>query len=259
MSPRSTSRIERIAYPLAALVVFAALWHLAVRWSGTNVFPTPGDTLVGMAELARSGALGKHVKSSLVRVFAGYGLAVVVGMPVGLLMGTKEAAARAINPVVQFLRPISPIAWIPVAIVVFGVSNAAPISLVFLGALWPIVVSSMNAVRNVDAIFVRVGRNFGLSPRAVLWRVTLPGALPQILTGLRVALGIAWLVLVAAEMLAVTSGLGYMVLDARNAGKRYDIVVAGMVLIGAIGLVLDTLLRRMERLPAFSWGKRGNT
>ena len=144
----------------------------------------------------------------------------------------------------------------PLAILWFGVSEAAPGFLIFLGAFFPIVVASSNGVRSVPAMYLQAGRNFGLSTPRLLARVVFPAALPQILVGLRIALGIAWLVVVAAEMIAVDSGLGYLIIDSRNAGKRYDLVVAGMLLIGVIGLVLDLVVRRLERLRACAGASR---
>jgi NitT/TauT family transport system permease protein len=153
----------------------------------------------------------------------------------------------------QMLRPISPLAWMPLAVIWFGVSNLAPIFLIFLASFFPVVVATMNGVRNVPPVYVQAGRNFGLSTPALLLRVVVPAVLPRILVGLRIAFGVAWLVLVAAEMIAVDSGLGYMIIDARNAGKRYDLVVGGMLLIGVIGLLLDALIRRLEKLQFVRW------
>jgi NitT/TauT family transport system permease protein len=197
-----------------------------------------------------------YLRDSLVRVAAGYGVAVLVGVPFGMWLGWSKTASTIFGPVIQVLRPISPIAWIPVAIVLFGVGNLAPIFLVFLASLFPVVVTAQNGVAGIPPMYLRAARNFGLSPAALAWRVLLPASLPEILTGLRIALGIAWLVVVAAEMIAVDSGLGYLIIDARNAGKRYDLVVAGMLLIGAVGLLLDWLARRVERLRALRWGFR---
>ena len=141
------------------------------------------------------------------------------------------------RPLIQMLRPISPLAWMPLAVIWFGVSNLAPIFLIFLASFFPIVVATMNGVRNVPPMYVQAGRNFGLSTPALHARAwSFPAVLPRILVGLRIAFGVAWLVLVAAEMIAVDSGLGYLIIDARNAGKRYDLVVGGMLLIGVIGL-----------------------
>ena len=125
--------------------------------------------------------------------------------------------------------------------------------LIFLAAVFPITVSAAAAVRSVQTVHLRAAHNFGLTHFQLLRQVILPASLPQIITGLRIALGIAWLVVVAAEMIAVDSGLGYLIIDARNAGKRYDLVVAGMVIIGLVGLLLDLSMRQLERNPSMAW------
>ena len=251
-----TRRWEAVAWPLLTAVVLLILWHYAVIKSGTKVFPSPLSVERGIAELIKGGLLWRYTLDSLRRVGTGYIAAVAIGIPCGLLLGWYPAAAQVVNPVIQMLRPISPIAWIPVAIVLFGVGDLASIYLIFLGAFFPIIVSAMNGVRNVPAMYRHAGRNFGLSPGKLLARVVFPAALPQMLVGLRIALGIAWLVVVAAEMVASDSGLGYLVIDARNSGKRYDLVVAAMIMIGLIGLILDLVFRRAEKLKSLRWGFR---
>ena len=154
------------------------------------------------------------------------------------------------------LRPISPIAWIPVAILWFGVSDAAPIFLIFLASVFPITVAAMAAVQNMQPVYLRAAQNFGLGRCELFRRVIFRASLPQIITGIRIALGVAWLVVVAAEMIAVNSGLGYLIIDARNAGKRYDLVVAGMVMIGLIGLILDLLVRQIGEIRRSPLGLR---
>lgn len=249
-------RWERYFWPLLALAVFLAIWHYAVVWTATRVFPSPVEVEKGFAELIRKSLLWSYVGDSLRRVAIGFGAAGLTGIPLGLALGWYPAARQIVNPVLQLLRPISPIAWIPVAIIFFGVGDAAAIFLIFLGAFFPIVVTCVNGVSNVPSMYRRAGRNFGLSAPELLRRVIFPAALPHIIVGLRIALGIAWLVVVAAEMIAVDSGLGYLVIDARNSGKRYDLVVAAMLLIGAIGLALDVGIRRLERIRAVRWGFR---
>jgi NitT/TauT family transport system permease protein len=246
--------LTRLGLPLAVATAVLALWWGAVRASGSDLFPTPLEVLRGILELAERGLLAKYVVASLFRVTWGFGLAVAVGVPLGLLLGWFERAFLALNPLIQVLRPISPIAWIPLAILWFGVTDRAPIFLIFLASVFPITVATVAAVRNLEPVYVRAARNFGLGRGELFRRVILPAALPQILTGVRIALGIAWLVVVAAEMIAVNSGLGYLIIDARNAGKRYDLVVAGMLLIGGIGLVLDLVVRRIERFDEVRWG-----
>ena len=235
---------EKLFWPLLAAALLIALWHFAVVWTATKVFPSPLSVERALAELVRKSLLWRYVADSLGRVAIGFGLAAAVGIPTGLLLGWFTRANQIVNPVLQLLRPISPIAWIPVAIIFLGVGNRAAVFLIFLGAFFPIAVACANGVANVPAIYRRAGRNFGLTPVRLLAGVIFPAALPQIIIGLRIALGIAWLVVVAAEMVAVDSGLGYLVIDARNSGQRYDLVVAAMLAIGAIGLVLDLLMRQ---------------
>jgi NitT/TauT family transport system permease protein len=230
--------------------VLVALWHFAVVATGTKIFPSPVAVLRGLNDLPH---LGAYTWDSLFRVACGYGAAVLLGIPVGLALGWFSSAARAANPLIQMLRPISPLAWMPLAVIWFGVSNLAPIFLIFLASFFPVVLATMNGVRNVPPMYVQAGRNFGLSTGALIVRVVFPAILPRIVVGLRIAFGVAWLVLVAAEMIAVDSGLGYLIIDARNAGKRYDLVVGGMLLIGAIGLILDALIRRTEKLKFVRW------
>jgi NitT/TauT family transport system permease protein len=249
---------ERVLWPVATAALLLFLWHEAVKWSGSKILPSPFEVEKGMAELWRSGVLVRYILDSLRRVAIGFLLAVVLGIPAGLSLGWYPAAARVVNPVIQMVRPISPIAWIPLAIIWFGVGDAAAVYLIFLAAFFPIVVAAMNGVRNVPPMFRQAGRNFGLNPAQLLARVVFPASLPQILIGLRIALGIAWLVVVAAEMIAVDSGLGYLVIDARNSGKRYDLVVAAMLMIGLIGLALDVAFRQLEGFKAVRWGFRSD-
>ena len=159
----------------------------------------------------------------------------------------------AFNPLVQILRPISPLAWIPLAILWFGVGDLSAIFLIFLGCFFPLLLTSINAVRGIPAVYLNAGRNFGLSQAALVSRVLFPAVIPQLLVGMRITLGVAWLVVVAAEMIAVNSGLGFLIVDARNAGNRYDLVVAGMVIIGLIGLLLDMGMRSLEHVKSLRW------
>jgi NitT/TauT family transport system permease protein len=209
-----------------------------------------------MLELIHKNVLWKDIVDSLRRVALGFGAAALLGIPLGLVLGWYPAANQVVNPIIQILRPISPLAWIPVAILLFGVGDHAATSLIFLGAFFPITVACIAGVSNVPSMYRQAGRNFGLKPVQLLARVVFPAALPQIMVGLRIALGIAWLVVVAAEMVAVDSGLGYLVIDSRNSGKRYDLVVAAMLLIGVIGLTLDLLFRSVEQFKSVRWGFR---
>jgi NitT/TauT family transport system permease protein len=247
---------EKFFWPIVAAGLLLAVWHYSVVWSNTKVFPSPLSVERGLLGLLQKHVLWNDIGDSLRRVTLGFGLATIVGVPLGLALGWYPALNQVVNPVVQILRPISPIAWIPVAILFFGIGERSAVFLISLSAFFPILVACVSGVSNVPSIFRRAGRNFGLSPVQILARVVFPAALPQILIGLRIALGVAWLVVVAAEMIAVDSGLGYLVIDSRNSGKRYDLVVAAMLVIGAIGLVLDLGFRRLEKVRSVRWGFR---
>lgn len=243
----------RFGVPIAVGAGFLAIWWLAVAASETVIFPSPLQVAEGALQLAREGTLWEHIGASLFRVASGFLLAMAVGIPLGLLMGWKAIAHTALNPVVQVLRPISPIAWIPIAILWFGVGDVAPIFLIFLSAVFPTVVQTAAGVHTIEPQYLRAARNFGITRSRLFLHVVIPAVLPQIIVGMRVSLGISWLVVVAAEMVTLRSGLGYMIIDARNAGNRYDLVVAGMVIIGISGLLLDLGMRRLERVKAVRW------
>lgn len=230
-----------------------AVWWVAIEISGTRIFPGPWDVVHGIASLAREGVLLHHILASLMRVAVGFMAAVALALPLGLLMGSRASWYRAINPIIQMLRPISPIAWIPLAILWFGVGNAAPIFLIFLSSFFPLVVGTVAGVHAVERQYIRAAQNFGITGVRLVRRVVLPGAMAQIVTGMRIGLGVAWLVVVAAEMVAIDSGLGYLIIDSRNAGNRYDLVVAAMIIIGVIGFALDALMRRLARIDEVKW------
>ena len=242
------ARVRALVLPLGGIAGLLALWSAAVTLGHSRILPGPWKVALGVVDLARRGLLFKHVVASLFRVTWGYLSAVLIGVPVGLALGWWRRAELAINPLLQILRPISPLAWIPISILWFGVGDRGALFIIFLASLLPIILSSMNAVAAVPAVHLRAGRNFGLSSRQLLTRVIFPSVLPRIVVGMRLALGVAWLVVVAAEMIAVSSGLGFLIVDARNAGDRYDLVLAGMVLIGLIGFLLDVGMRRIERV-----------
>ena len=196
--------------------------------------------------MVRSGEMLRHVVASVFRVATGFALAVALGIPFGLMLGSFARLSAVTNSVIQCLRPISPIAWLPVATLALGGGDVAAVFLIFLASFFPIAVSTAAAVATVDLKYRRSASNFGVRGLALARRVVLPAALPPILTALRIALGISWVVVVAAEMLGVESGLGFLVLDARNQ-LRYDRVVAAMIVIGLIGLLIDSTMHRFER------------
>lgn len=238
----------------AGVAFFAAAWWLAVLVAETDIIPSPVEVAVALYHLAAKGLLFKYAVASLFRVTWGVAAAVILGVPIGLLLGWYSTFGKAFNPTMQILRPVSPLAWIPLAILWFGVGDGSAIFIIFVGSFFPMVLTGGTAARSILPTHINAGRNFGLSPWRFLSSVLLPASMPRLLAGVRLTLGIAWLVVVAAEMIAVNSGLGFLIADARNAGNRYDLIVAGMVSIGVIGLLIDTVMRRLERLDSMRWG-----
>lgn len=250
---KAVTKIHRIWPPVLLIAVLIATWWALVLHSQSLIFPTPWQVVAGTLELAADGTLWGHINSSLMRVGSGFLLAVAVAIPVGLFMGRVSGAHITLNPLVQMLRPISPIAWIPLAILWFGVGNASPIFLIFIAAVFPLVVQTAAGVHTIEQRYLSAAENFGVSRYKLFRQVIVPAVLPDLIVGMRIALGVAWLVVVAAEMIALRSGLGYLIMDSRNAGNRYDLVIAGMIIIGFIGLLLDLLMRRLEGLKSVRW------
>jgi NitT/TauT family transport system permease protein len=240
--------------PFTGIALFVIAWQAAVVASPGTLVPTPWSAFLAILELAQKGLLVRYIVASLFRVTWGYLGALLLAVPMGMLLGLWRRGELAVNPILQLLRPISPLAWIPIAILWFGVGDVAAMFLIFLASALPMILTTAHAVHNIEGVHLAAGRNFGLTSRELVRSVIFPAILPQLIIGIRITLGIAWLVVVAAEMIAVNSGLGFLIIDARNAGNRYDLVVAGMILIGVIGVGLDVLMRRLERLPGVRWG-----
>ena len=181
----------------------------------THLLPSPVQVAQGIVELAVKGLLLKYIVASLFRVTWGFVTAAVIAIPAGLAIGWYRRSEMALNPMIQVFRPISPLAWIPISILWFGVGDVAAIFLIFLASLLPLTLTAMNAVGSIPPVYVNAGRNFGLSHGQLVYRVLYPAVIPQLIIGLRITLGVAWLVVVAAEMIAVNSGLGFLIVDAQ--------------------------------------------
>ena len=246
-------KLARIVPPVLVIALLIALWWFIVARSDSPIFPTPWQVVTGAWELVEDGTLAQHIGASVFRVAIGFGLAFLVAIPLGLWMGWVSGAYYTLNPLFQMMRPISPIAWIPVAILWFGVGNMSPIFLIFISSVFPMIVQTTVGVRTIDRRYLRAAANFGVSRSVLFRRVVFPAVLPEIIVGMRIGIGVAWLVVVAAEMIALNSGLGYLIMDSRNAGNRYDLVIASMIIIGVIGLLLDGATRLLERQKTVKW------
>jgi NitT/TauT family transport system permease protein len=240
--------------PVAFIAILLVAWYIAIARQRAHLLPGPIAVGAAFVELAQRGLLLKYVVASLFRVTWGFTLAALIAIPFGLALGWYRRSEMAFNPLLQIFRPISPLAWIPISILWFGVGDMEAIFLIFLASFLPLTLTAINAVESIPAVYVNAGRNFGLGTASLVYRVLYPAVMPQLIIGLRITLGISWLVVVAAEMIAVNSGLGFLIIDARNAGNRYDLVIAGMIMIGIIGLMLDTGMRSLEKIRSLRWG-----
>ena len=231
------------------LLLFFVAWEIVSRSSDAIalLLPPPSNVLVGGIELLKQGSLQQDVLASLKRVGVALAVASLVGFPLGAALGGSRGFAWLFDPIVNFFRPIPPLAWIPLSIVWFGISDAQNEVIMFLGALFPIVLSTMEGVRDVEPQLVRAARTLGAGRLQIISTVVLPAALPSMFVGLRVGTGIAWMALVAGELVAATSGLGFLISQGRLL-YRSDYIVVGMVMIGLIGLLLDAAIRLLQHL-----------
>ena len=237
-----------------AFVIICFIWSGLVNFYDINerVFPGPLIVFESFWVLLLDGSLLKHTVASLYRVTVGFYLAAIIGIPLGIFIGRTELARNFLNPVIQFLKPISPLAWIPLAMLWFGIGDKPAIFLIFLACFFPLIVSTAIAVASINKVYFQVASNFNFSCFEKLLKITVPAIIPDLVTALRLTVSIAWLVVVAAEMIAVQSGLGYLILDSRNA-LRMDYVMVGMIAIGIIGLILDLVVTQLGKGKASVW------
>lgn len=241
--------------PLFVLLIGLAIWFFFSRLGvfPESAFPSPVAVARGFGVELRSGRLLDDLIASLFRVSCGFLLAVLLGLPTGLWMGHHFRSRVALLPAINFFRSLSPLAWIPFAILWFGIGDLPAIFLIFMACFFPIVVATVSAVAAIPSIYFRVARDYSFSGVELLMKVTLPAIAPQVITSLRVTAGLAWLVVVAAEMIAGRDGLGFAIWDARN-GLRMDLLVVGMIVIGVIGVIIDRILVRLMKISSVRWG-----
>jgi len=232
---------------IAVIAAALAVWEIVCRAAHVSpaILPPPSQVARKWWEYLITGELPRDAVATLLRVFVGFAIGAGLALPLGLWMGARQRVYELFNPIVQLLRPIPPIAFIPLAILWFGLGNPPAFFLISLGAFFPVLMNTIAGVRSVDAIYLRAAQNLGAPARTLFWRVLFPGAMPSILSGLRVGIGVAFIVVIVAEMIAVNSGLGYRILEAREYFWS-DKILAGMISIGVIGLAIDTVMSRIN-------------
>lgn len=240
---------------VVSLVILLVVWQLAFWVSDFNaaLFPSPLQAFQALLEMVTNGILFTHIGASMYRFAAGYVSSVIIAVLLGLILGRLPKVFQYINPAVQLLRPISPMAWMPFIVLWFGIGDIPAIVIIFIAAFFPVLLSTVSAVGGIDPIYLKVSENFGICQPQIMWKVIFPAAFPQIANGIHLALGTAWVFLVAGEMVGAQSGLGYLVIDARN-NLRADILFADIIVIGLIGLFLDALLKVAEKHILKAWG-----
>jgi ABC-type nitrate/sulfonate/bicarbonate transport system permease component len=244
--------IERYVAGTISICVALFCWEALSRWiipwinpRAAVLMPPPSLVFVAGWEAIRSGVLLTNAIASTERVLIAWGAVCAVAIPLGVSMGWWGRFNRYINPIVELLRPIPPLAWIPISILWFGIGLQQNIFIIMIGCFFPVLLNTIHGVRGVDPVLIRAAQNFCANEFTILRRVVLPAALPNIFTGARIGLGVAWMVLVAAELVAATSGLGFMIEDARNF-LRTDVIFVGMIAIGCMGILMEGALRLLQ-------------
>ena len=243
---RSNYRLELSLLGLIALVL---LWSIGTQLLKDSIalarLLSPGETFDSLYQLLVQNQLTVHTIVSMKRVLVGLLLALALGVPIGLAIGASRMLENATSSAFQFLRMISPLSWMPIAVMVFGIGDAPIYFLLTFAAVWPIILNTAAGVRQLDPQWLMLARSLSATPREVLFKIIIPGIVGHILTGVRLAIGIIWIVLVPCEMLGVSSGLGYFILDTRDR-LAYSELMAVIVLIGALGFMLDGLAQKLH-------------
>jgi NitT/TauT family transport system permease protein len=248
-------KIRKYINTMIGLLLLVAVWEGLVFWGkyDKSLLPSSLDVLAAIKGLVTDGALFTHIGVSLYRFSIGYLFAVVAGIVLGLIFGWFNKLWGIFYPIVQVLRPISPIAWFPFIVLWFGIGDLPAIVIIFIAAFYPILLSTVSSVSKVDQVYLKVAKNFGIRQPYILTKIIFPAAFPYIATGLHIALGSAWIFLVAGEMVGAQSGLGFLIIDARN-NLRSDMVLAGILCIGVLGLLLDKTIKILEKWIGRNWG-----
>jgi NitT/TauT family transport system permease protein len=242
-------RLRAIALGAGFPILLVLLWHFAVAYTGTRLIPSPREVAVmmydfsfgGVYDDAFSATILTHIVKSMERVYGGFGLAAIIAIPLGLMIGRMKTLRQLLDPTISVLRPIPVTAWLPLSMIFFGLGPNAAIFLVFLGAFYPILLNTVFGVRSVDPRLFEAAAMLGCKGSAMFREVVLPASLPAIFSGLRIAHGFAWILIVVGEMTGVPTGLGSVIMDGRTL-SRTDLVVTGMIVIGVCGFITDRII-----------------
>lgn len=247
--------IRNCSLGIFGILLFVLGWYTLSLNYTSNQLPSPIDTYLAVAEIYEDGTLVEHIAASMHRFVVGYSVGAVLGIILGLIAGRYLTVFSLFDSLVQVIRPISPIAWFPLAVLWFGIGDAPAIFIIIIATFFPVFLSTISGVKHVDPLLLKVSQNFGASEFKTLFSVIIPASFPHIVMGLNIGMATAWIHLVAGEMLGAQSGLGYLIVDARNF-LRSDLIITGMVLIGIIGWVLNIVMKKVEKAVNRRWGVR---
>jgi len=252
--------MTRYALRILALIIALVVWHFAATMKFNFIVSfqnVPSPLVVGSAlgELLTSSAFYVHILVSLKRIFIGFTLACVLGVPIGVLMGRSRFAEDLILPYIEVLRPIPAVAWIPLAILMWPTEESSIVFITFLGAFFPIVLNTIHGVEQTPEVLVRASQSLGAGNAAIFWHVVLPGALPSIVTGLAIAMGVSWFSLLAGEIISGQYGIGYFTWKSYTM-VQYPQIIIGMLVIGLLGTGSTALVRRAAQ-PFLRWQVQG--
>ena len=240
--------IKQIFLYFSLSLAFLAVWQVlgVLGWLNPVTLPPLPQVLLSFGEYLSNGQLLKHILVSIIRVLEGFGLAAGLGISIGIAVGLSRTLDKMTDLLIQVLKPIPPIAWIPLAIIWFGIGEASKIFIIFLGAFFPILISVIDGIRRIDSKLIELAKILEVSWQRFVKDLVLPGILAPVMTGLRVGLGSAWMCVVAAELIAASEGVGYLIMDARQLSQP-DVVLVGMLTIGMIGKLMDSCLRWLNK------------
>jgi nitrate/nitrite transport system permease protein len=250
-----------LLYFIGSMCILLAVWSLISKLTHAEI-PGPKATWIVCKELMaepfydrgpNDKGIGNQLVSSLIRVFYGFGLGSIIAIPVGLLMGSSKIGMKLINPIVQILRPVSPLAWFPLGLLAFKSAGGATVFIIAITSLWPTLINTAFGVASIPQDHKNVGKAFGFSAWKYITKIMLPFSIPHIITGLRLSIGVAWMVIVAGEMLSGGVGIGFFVWDSWN-GLSLEKILVAILIIGTVGLLLDKGFNALQN--AFAWEKK---
>lgn len=252
---KNNTTLYKLTNIIIAFLIVLSVWQLVIIIGDypEALLPSPLSVGEGILTLIETGVIFEHMQVSLMRFTVGYLAAVLSGVVLGMIFGRTGRLWEIIDPIVQVLRPVAPIAWTPFIVLWFGIGSMPAIVIIFIAAFFPVLLTTVSAVKKIDDTYLKVAQNLEIKQPQLMYKIILPAAFPNIVNGLHIAIGTAWIFLVAGEMVGAQSGLGYLIIDSRNALDLH-LVLAGIVFIGILGLLLDKLIHLFEKWVSKQWG-----